>query len=216
VSNKDGTIPFDQHRSRKWTRAGDYLPGSDAPLMLTGPRADLPDPPPRRISRRGLWLPLYALALVAAVLWFAGALDFSRDGAAQPVAEAAATPATGERSRRGVVFGLCDQGGGTNCVVTGDTFFLGGKSVRVAGIHAPATHSARCDAEALLGWAAAERLHSALNGGTVRMNPVQPGRDPNGRLLRRVSVDGRDVGELLVAAGLARRAGNPPPEGSWC
>jgi endonuclease YncB( thermonuclease family) len=31
-------------------------------------------------------------------------------------------------------FGLCHTGGGVNCVVDGDTFYIGGSKVRIAGI----------------------------------------------------------------------------------
>jgi endonuclease YncB( thermonuclease family) len=39
-------------------------------------------------------------------------------------------------------------------------------------------------------------------------------RDPNGRLLRHLAVNGRDVGDSLVAAGLARRYGGAKK--AWC
>ena len=48
-------------------------------------------------------------------------------------------------------FSYCSIGGGTNCVVDGDTFWIGGEKVRIAGIDAPETHPPRCDDEARLG-----------------------------------------------------------------
>jgi micrococcal nuclease len=34
-------------------------------------------------------------------------------------------------------FSYCQWGGGSNCVVDGDTFWIGGEKVRIAGIDAP-------------------------------------------------------------------------------
>jgi len=48
----------------------------------------------------------------------------------------------------------------------------------------------------------------------VRMTSIDRDRDVYGRLLRNVSVNGRDVGEALIADGLARAyAGG---RRSWC
>lgn len=217
MSNRDDLVPFGRHKAERWTRITDYAPGADAQLLIAAPRPDLPETKPKRVSRRGLWLPIYALGIAGAALWAGGAFEAGAPGAeaakAVPV-EAAVAPASATSSK-GLVFGLCDEGGGSNCVVDGDSFHLAGKAIRVAGIDAPRTHSARCDAEALLGWAATERLHAALNSGTVTTAPVEPGQDSNGRLLRRVEVDGRDVGQALTAAGLARASDGKTGAG-WC
>lgn len=111
-------------------------------------------------------------------------------------------------------FGFCHEGGGINCVVDGDTFWAGGKKVRIAGIEAPETHEPRCPEEAERGRAATRKLQDLLNSGTVTLTPDARGQDQHGRLLRHVSVGGKDVGEALIAAGLAReyRGGKKP----WC
>jgi endonuclease YncB( thermonuclease family) len=58
------------------------------------------------------------------------------------------------------------------------------------------------------------RLQALLNSGAVTMTSIERNRDVYGRLLRNVSVDGQDVGERLVSAGLARAyAGGRRP---WC
>jgi endonuclease YncB( thermonuclease family) len=50
--------------------------------------------------------------------------------------------------------------------------------------------------------------------GAVTMTPIGRDRDVYGRLLRNVSVNGRDVGEALISAGVARAyAGGQRP---WC
>jgi endonuclease YncB( thermonuclease family) len=111
-------------------------------------------------------------------------------------------------------FSYCKWGGGTNCVVDGDTFYIGGEKVRVAGIDAPETHPSRCADEARLGNAATEQLHALLNSGAVTMTSIDRDRDRYGRLLRNVAVDGADVGEAMVSSGVAREyAGGRRP---WC
>ncbi len=101
-------------------------------------------------------------------------------------------------------FGYCHVGGGTNCVVDGDTFWIGGKKVRIAAIDAPETHPPRCAEEARLGNEATAMLRGLLNGGAVTMTRIDRDRDSYGRLLRNVAVDGQDVGEALISAGVAR------------
>jgi endonuclease YncB( thermonuclease family) len=111
-------------------------------------------------------------------------------------------------------FGRCHEGGGTNCVVDGDTVWITGQKVRIAGIDAPETHEPKCPREAVLGKASADRLQALLNSGTVTATSADRDRDPNGRLLRHLAVNGRDVGDSLVAAGLARRYGGAKK--AWC
>lgn len=111
-------------------------------------------------------------------------------------------------------FSYCKWGGGTNCVVDGDTFFINGAKVRIANIDAPETHDYRCESELQLGEQAASRLQALLNSGSVTMTSIDRDRDAYGRLLRNVSVGGRDVGAALITAGVARAyAGGRRP---WC
>ena len=112
-------------------------------------------------------------------------------------------------------FGLCHTGGGTNCVVDGDTIWVGGQNVRIADIDAPETHDPRCPEEKALGDRATRRLHQLVNGGAVALRPVgDRDADGYGRKLRLVLVDGRSVGDPLVGEGLARYyAGGKRP---WC
>jgi endonuclease YncB( thermonuclease family) len=86
--------------------------------------------------------------------------------------------------------------------------------VRIAGIDAPETHDYRCRSELKLGERAARDLQALLNSGAVTMTSIDRDRDVYGRLLRNVSVDGRDVGEALIAAGVARAYANG--RRSWC
>jgi endonuclease YncB( thermonuclease family) len=128
-------------------------------------------------------------------------------------ANSARSSARNDRAVR-ASFGYCSAGGGRDCVVDGDTFWIRGQRVRIAGIDAPETHPSRCSSEARLGNAATERLHALLNSGAVTLTPVDRERDVYGRLLRNVAVNGEDVGEAMVGAGVAREyaAGRRP----WC
>jgi endonuclease YncB( thermonuclease family) len=132
------------------------------------------------------------------------------EGNARPSTHSGRTAVAGVRAG----FGYCKWGGGVNCVVDGDTFYIGGAKVRIAGIDAPETHDYRCRSELELGERAARDLQALLNSGAVTMTPIDRDRDVYGRLLRNVSVDGRDVGEALIADGVARAyAGGRRP---WC
>jgi micrococcal nuclease len=111
-------------------------------------------------------------------------------------------------------FGYCFRGGGSNCVVDGDTFWIGGDKVRIAGIDAPETHPPRCAYEARLGEEATEKLHALLNSGAVTMTSIDRDRDVYGRMLRNVQVNGADVGEAMVGAGVAREYGGG--RRPWC
>lgn len=95
-------------------------------------------------------------------------------------------------------FSLCFTGGGTNCVVDGDTFWIGGEKVRIADIDAPETHPSRCDREADLGRRATLRLQTLLNAGPVSLASADRDTDRYGRLLRIVERDGQSLGDQLV------------------
>lgn len=146
---------------------------------------------------------------------FAGKELAEREGVARGVAVppvGAPFVPSGEATRR---FGFCHTGGGTNCVVDGDTIWMDGENIRLMGFDTPETHEWECDAEKALGDRATQRLLVLVNGGMVEAHRSgDRDRDRYGRQLRVVTVDGRDVGDILIAEGLAR-----PYEGgrrSWC
>lgn len=160
----------------------------------------------RRPARRRAplrWRELAGMLVAGLVGGLAWAL-FPADGDAAPATAAAP-----------VHFTRCHSGGGTNCVVDGDTFRLAGERIRIADIDTPETHPARCAREAELGEAATRRLHALLNSGAVTLHPVDRDTDRYGRKLRRVSVDGVGVGDTLVTEGLARRYRGGQRAG-WC
>lgn len=133
--------------------------------------------------------------------------------AAGPVPEtpavAGAPVAAGARA-----FGFCHSGGGTDCVVDGDTFWMDGTKIRVSDIDAPETHPSRCPEEARLGSAATRRLQALLSAGPVTLEIGDRATDRYGRALRIVTRGGKSLGEQLVSEGLARRwTGRRQP---WC
>lgn len=111
-------------------------------------------------------------------------------------------------------FGLCHSGGGTNCVVDGDTFWMAGEKIRIADIDTPETHPPRCAEEARLGAAATRRLHALLNAGPITLEAIDRDTDRYGRKLRVVTRGGESLGGVLVDEGLARWYGGG--RRSWC
>jgi micrococcal nuclease len=102
-------------------------------------------------------------------------------------------------------FTLCHTGGGTNCVVDGDTVWLDGIKIRVADIDAPETHPPRCEREADLGNRATQRLLALVNAGPLEAVPAgRRDADRYGRKLRVLLRNGRSLGDQLVQEGLAR------------
>lgn len=118
-------------------------------------------------------------------------------------AAAAGTPA---RSERGTV----------RYVTDGDTFRLtSGERIRIANIDAPETQprQAKCRLEIERGEAASRRARTLLDGRVVTFERV--GRSYN-RTVARVRLNGRDLGETLVAMGAARPWLRPQPKPDWC
>ena len=178
-----------------------------------------PDPPPTRVEERPITIDTRAADVVedADVAWAERGQD-SADIASdrEAIQPGLPRPSTSSGRTQGVraSFGFCHAGGGSNCVVDGDTFYLDGQKVRIAGIDAPETHPPRCAQEARLGASATQQLHALLNSGAVSMSRIDRDRDRHGRLLRNVAVDGADVGAAMIGAGVAREYGSG--RRSWC
>jgi endonuclease YncB( thermonuclease family) len=213
ANRNDSLVPFDRREARKWTRVADYWPDVDAHIASVS-RAKpgsvgnfaVPRRPDqlRKTSRRGLVLPV--IAVLAAVL-----LSLWGSRVDRPRGE----PARGQSEKSsGLVFGLCSEGGLTNCVASGDSFYLGGKTVRIAGIEAPQLYGAACPKEIALGQKSAARLQALLNSGEIETARVGEDLDRYGLLLRRVSVSGKDVARAMTDEGLARGIGDLTR--SWC
>ena len=108
-------------------------------------------------------------------------------------------------------FRRCGDGGhGPNCVIDGDTFVMGQRRIRVAGVDAPELHPARCPEEARLGKAAAAALLGWLNAGPFELTAASANAyDEYGRELRdavRTGADGKreSLADALVKTGTVR------------
>ena len=212
VTKRNDIAPYERREARRWTRISDYVQNAEAQVPLV----DWPSPgsrPPTHSAnfgkrkqpkdRRFVW-PFVAVALAALTAMWGSTILGSR----QLSRSVQAT------TSRGLVFGLCSQGGVTNCVQSGDSFYLKGKTVRIAGIEAPQLYGAACPKESELGQASAVKLQQILNSGELEMTRTGQDLDRYGLLLRNVSVDGRSVGEEMVSARLAREIGDTTS--NWC
>lgn len=92
------------------------------------------------------------------------------------------------------------------CVVDGDTVWIAREKIRLVDIDAPEMDG-RCRAERELAIRARDRLVELLRARRVTID--RRGQDRYGRTLARLG----DVGEQLVAEGLARRWGD---RRGWC
>lgn len=173
----------------------------------------------RSLSRRGrsgggdrLEPPyIVMIALIAAILLLLALPFFRPGGAADNLLSGTATStAAAPYSTR---FALCGSGPRIDCVVDGDTFWIGGEKVRIADIDTPELHPARCTEEERLGTAAKLRLQELLNAAPFALD--RDGTDRYGRTLAIVSRDGRSLGMMLVSEGLARRYAGGRRSG-WC
>jgi micrococcal nuclease len=111
-------------------------------------------------------------------------------------------------------FTFCHSGGGTNCVVDGDTIYYRGTKIRIADIDTPETHGPRCPAEAERGAAATRRMQQLVNAGPFSLQSINRDEDRYGRKLRIITRGGESLGAVLVNEGLARyyEGGRRP----WC
>ena len=223
-------FPKKRRRKGRWTTARDYG-AAETPRFGQSRRKG------SGMLRR--LLPLLALvaAITAWVIW-QGALDPDTlpqpPGAPPPQEETAlsrSSSAAGLDAQQPVVgggfatasaadihsanFTRCGSGERVNCVVDGDTIWFGGEKIRFASMDTPEISSPGCAREAELGEAATRRMQELLNEGpfALTLNPGDENRDRYGRLLRRVSRDGQDLGEVLIAEGLSDRW---PSSIDWC
>jgi endonuclease YncB( thermonuclease family) len=164
-----------------------------------------PGPPRRFRGRRGLRVETWLAGLVAAAL--IGLFIQNGVGAGQiriaagpTTLEDAAPPAFSSPSR--IV------------VVDGDTIRIPGepKRIRLVGFNAPETRDPQCAGEGALGDRATRRLKELVSSRRTDLTKVPcacaPGTEGTdrcnyGRSCGILRVDGRDVGDILIAEGLA-------------
>lgn len=88
--------------------------------------------------------------------------------------------------------------------IDGDTLVCGSERVRLPHIDAPELHSPKCEAERYLALQATAFTRAWLEIGPVELVPYSRAKDRYGRTLAYVRRNGEDLGEELVARGLAR------------
>lgn len=115
-------------------------------------------------------------------------------------------------------------------VVDGDTVRHNGQIFRLVGFNTPESgFNAQCHSELALAAKATDRLQQLLANGAANLQRVacacEPGTEGTqrcnyGRLCGRLTVDGRDVGSILIAEGLAERfecwSISCPRRKDWC
>lgn len=100
-------------------------------------------------------------------------------------------------------------------MVDGDTAKLNGQSYRLVGFDTPETWKPRCGFEKGLGQAATDRARVVVaKAGWVNFI-VMPGKDKYGRGLARILINGKDLGDILIEEGLARKYTKGRRK-SWC
>lgn len=113
-----------------------------------------------------------------------------------------------------LAIGMCGSGKRVTCVVDGDTIWLRGEKIRLQGFDAPETTTNICggNQEVNLGKQATRRLVEIMNSGNMAIR--RSGKDRYGRTLAVLTSKGVNVGDILIAEGLARRW----PDGIefWC
>lgn len=102
------------------------------------------------------------------------------------------------------------------CVVDGDTLWLAGENIRLQAFDTPEPQTAICggDAEVALARRASGRLLQLLNENDWTIERFGLDSTRSKRRLATIRIHGQDVGDILIAEGLARRW----PDGAefWC
>ncbi|QQR37808.1 thermonuclease family protein [Devosia oryziradicis] len=108
---------------------------------------------------------------------------------------------------------MCGQDRYT-CVVDGDTVWLDGVNLRLQSYDTPEPYDDICGgaAEVALAKRASSRLLQLLNANSFVVQ--SSGKDRYDRTLATILIGGRDVGDILIEEGLARRW--PDGEEFWC
>ena len=163
---------------------------------------------PDRAQRRGM--PRLSTIRLVVLLGILAAI-FVKEGLGLDILPAS----SGFSSVGGGRFTLCSTGNQAQCVVDGDTIHYAGLKIRLEGIDAPETYQFKCSSELALGKRATNRLLELINSGPFEI-VNRGGRDEDiyGRKLRTIERDGRSLGDVMVAEGLARRWDGA--RHSWC
>tara|TARA_R110002020_G_scaffold161283_7_gene346250 strand:- start:3810 stop:4238 length:429 start_codon:yes stop_codon:yes gene_type:complete len=100
------------------------------------------------------------------------------------------------------------------CIVDGDTIWLEGRNLRLESFDTPEPHNDICggETEVALAHRASSRLRELLSENSFTVETHS--QDRYGRTLATIRIGGRDVGDILIAEGLARRW--PNGREFWC
>ncbi|MDS7596742.1 nuclease [Agrobacterium tumefaciens] len=104
-------------------------------------------------------------------------------------------------------FAFCGQSGLNNCVADGNTFWMKGVKMHLAGVEVPQIDGARCMEERQRGFIAKVRLRDLMNAGSFEVASSGAGG-------ARLSRSGVSFADQLVREGLAHRSG--AKNQSWC
>lgn len=131
----------------------------------------------------------------------------------QPASPISAAMAASAPNEYRINFRMCGRDRHT-CVVDGDTIWLEGQNLRLESYDTPEPYTDICggQAEVELAHQASARLLELLNGNTFTVDAK--GQDRYGRTLATIRIGGRDVGDILIDEGLARRW--PNGREFWC
>ena len=89
-------------------------------------------------------------------------------------------------------------------VIDGDTFRAGRETIRIENIDTPEVgNRAECDSERLLARHASDAMRRIMASASGPVQIMRNGKDRFGRTLARVTINGQDIGEQMVAAGFA-------------
>jgi endonuclease YncB( thermonuclease family) len=110
-------------------------------------------------------------------------------------------------------FAFCGRSGLNNCVADGNTFWMKGVKMQLAGIEVPQIDRARCMEERQRGFVAKVRLRDMLNAGAFDVaSSAAAGGQATDR--KRLSRSGVSFADQLVREGLAHPAS--AKNQSWC
>jgi micrococcal nuclease len=111
-------------------------------------------------------------------------------------------------------FRMCSGSNRHTCVVDGDTIWYQGVNLRLQSYDTPEPYNDICGgrAEVALAKQASARLLQLLNENAFTVETSR--KDRYGRVLATIRIGGRDVGDILIAEGLARRW--PNGHEWWC
>lgn len=108
----------------------------------------------------------------------------------------------------------CGSAKRVTCVVDGDTIWLNGEKIRMMGYDTPEPQTNICggNRERKLAAKASARVVQLLSENDYSID--RQGKDKYGRTLAIVRIDGLNIGDILIAEGLARSW--PDGREFWC